>query len=65
MAADIEQQLRRTAKRCGLSMLALSKRSGVPYSAVHGYMTGDRRISLRNAAKLAKVLGLELKPKGR
>ncbi len=43
-------------------MKRLSDESGVPYSAVHGFMVNDRRISLRNAAKLAKTLGFELRP---
>ena len=62
---DIEQQLRDTARKSELNMLALSKRSGVPYSAVHGFLTANRRLSLRSAAKLARVFGLELRPVGR
>ena len=61
MAKDIERQLKDATHRSELNMLALSKRSGVPYSAVHGFVTGDRAITLRSAAKLARVLGLELR----
>ncbi len=59
---NIERQLQSAAKRSGMSMKALSDESGVVYSAVHGFLVNDRRISLRNAAKLAKTLGLELRP---
>ena len=59
---DIETQLQDAARKSGLSMYALSKQSGVRYSAMHGFLTGDRRISLRSAAQLAAVLGLELRP---
>ena len=60
MSKDIESQLKHAATHSGLSMYALSKQSGVPYSAMHGFCTGDRRLSLRSAAKLAAVLKLEL-----
>lgn len=59
---DIERQLKDAARQSGLSMYALSKRSGVNYSGLHGFLTGDRRLSLRVAARLAVVLGLELHP---
>lgn len=59
---DIERQLRDAAKRSGLSIKRLSDESGVPYSAMHGFMVNDRGITLRSAAKLARVLGLELCP---
>ena len=62
MSADIEQQLRDAALKSGLSILALSKRSSVAYSGMHGFLTGDRRITLRCAARLAVVLGLKLRP---
>ena len=61
--SDIERQLKNAARKSGLSMKALSDRSGVFYSAVHGFMTSDRGITLRTAAKLARVLGLELRSK--
>lgn len=60
--ADIERQLKEAALESGLSMLEISKRANVPYSAVHGFMTSDRRLSLRSGAKLAAMLGLELRP---
>ncbi len=62
---DLVGQLRDAARQSRLIMFALSKLSGVPYSAVHGFLTGDRRLSLRSAAKLATVLGLELCRTGR
>ncbi len=62
MARNIEQQLRDATRQSGLSILALSKRSGVPYSAMHRFVTGAGCVGLRSAAKLAKVLGLELRP---
>ena len=60
--SDIEAQLLEAARQSGLSMKALSDRSGIPYSAVHGFLKSDRRITLRYGAKLADVLGLGLRP---
>ena len=62
MGKDIEQQLKDAARNSGLSIYALAKQTGVPYSAVHGFVKGNRRISLRNGARLARVLGLKLQP---
>lgn len=59
---DIEQQLRRAALDSGLSMLQLSKRSGIPYSAIHGFMKSGQGITLRTASKLAALLNLTLQP---
>ncbi len=62
MNRNLEQQLREEARRSGLNMLTLSKRASLGYAIVHGFLTGDRVISIRSAAKLAAVLGLELRP---
>ena len=59
---QIADQIRTTFRESGLSMKALSDRSGVFYSAVHGFLTGDQDITLKTAAKLTKTLGLELRP---
>jgi hypothetical protein len=63
--ANIEQQLKRVARESELSIKALSDQACVPYSAVHGFITAERQISIGNAAKLARVLGLELRPVAR
>ena len=65
MSMNIERQLLDEATRSGLTMAELSRRSKVPYSAVHGFLTDDRRLSLRSAAKLAQALGLELVRRGK
>ncbi len=59
---DIEQQLHDAARQTGLTILALSKRWGVPYAVAHRFTTGTGGITLKTAAKLATVLGLELRP---
>ena len=63
MATDIEQQLRDAVKRAGLSLKAISDGSGVGYQSVHGFANGYGGLTLVSAAKLAKFLKLELRPK--
>jgi len=46
----------------GMSIKQLADRSGVYYSAVHGFINGDRGTNLSTAEKLCRVLGLELRP---
>ncbi len=58
----IDKQLREAARASGLSMKAISERAGIPYAAVHGFVARDRGLTLATAAKLAALLGLELRP---
>jgi hypothetical protein len=63
---NIETQLREAARMSGLSMKRLADDSGLCYASVHGFLTDDSRtLTLTGAAKLAVILGLELKPSGR
>ena len=62
---DIERQLKDAARRSGLSMKALSERSGIWYASIHGFLVNNRQISIGTAARLAEALGLELRPKRR
>ena len=48
--------------RSGLSIKKLAERSGVAYAMAHGVINGTRDPVLATAAKLCKVLGLELRP---
>ncbi len=63
MATDIEQQLREAVKRTGLSLKAISDRSGLAYCSVHGFANGYAGLTLESAARLAAFLELELRPK--
>ena len=58
----IETTLLKAARRSGLSMLQLSKRSGLAYAIVHGFVRDGRAITLKSGGKLAATLGLELRP---
>ena len=52
--------LRKAYSESGLSLKALSERSGVPYASVHATFTGNRDPQLSTVERLCKVLGLEL-----
>ena len=54
------ETLRKAFAESGMSMKALSERSGVPYASVHATFTGNRDPQLSTVERLCKVLGLEL-----
>ena len=58
---DLADRIRTAFRKSGLSMKQLSERSGVYYSAVHGFIGGTRDPSLSTASKLCKALELELR----
>ena len=58
---DIEKQLRNAAVRSGRSIKSMADEAGLCYQTLHGYLKHDRQITLLSAAKLARVLGLELR----
>jgi plasmid maintenance system antidote protein VapI len=64
---DIEAQLKQAILKSGISRYKLSQMTGVPASVLCTFVNGKRSITMVTAAKLAKALGLHLKPikKGR
>lgn len=63
MGKDIEQSLRDSINQSGLSHYRLWKDTGVDNRSIGRFVDGERTLRLDIAAKLAKRLGLELKPK--
>jgi transcriptional regulator with XRE-family HTH domain len=61
-ADSIENVVRRAARESGMSMLELSKRTGLGYQTVYGFCSQSRGITLESAGKLCELLGLELRP---
>ena len=59
----LEATLRKAIERSEASRYAISQATGVPQSALSGFVAGERSISLDYADKLAKYFELELKPK--
>ena len=59
---EMAERIRTAFRASGLSMKRLSELSGVPYAGVHGFVNRTRDPALSTAAKLCKVLGLELRP---
>jgi transcriptional regulator with XRE-family HTH domain len=60
---DIEAQLKQAIKRSKMSRYRIAKESGLTESQLSYFVNGKRTLTLPAAAKLAKVLKLELKPK--
>jgi len=63
MSKDIERKLRDTIIESKMSRYRISQLSGVSEGQLSLFVNGKRSLTLPAAAKLAKVLGLELKPK--
>ncbi|MCC7291440.1 MAG: helix-turn-helix transcriptional regulator [Phycisphaerales bacterium] len=55
--------LKTAARKSGMSMNEISRRTGLAYQIVHGFLKGERDIAISSAVKLADVLDLELRPK--
>jgi len=41
-------------------MYRLAKDAGVGYPSVHGWLCGDRELSMKSASAIARALGLRL-----
>jgi transcriptional regulator with XRE-family HTH domain len=67
MARDIEMQLREAIRGSGMSGYEIARRAGVTDSQLSLFINSHRSLTLTSAAKIARVLGLELRPikKGR
>jgi plasmid maintenance system antidote protein VapI len=58
---DIEAQLRDAILNAGMTRYALAKLSGVSEGVLCQFVTNKRTVTMQTAAKLAVVLGLELR----
>ncbi len=67
MVKDIEMQLRDAILGSDMSRYEIAKRAEVAHSQMSLFVNGQRSLTLTSAAKIARVLGLELRPvrKGR
>jgi plasmid maintenance system antidote protein VapI len=59
---NISDQLRKAIIESGISPASLWRQSGVAEAVISRFINGVRTITLDTAAKLAAVLGLELRP---
>ena len=57
------ETLREAIKDSGLNITQLGELSGVDKGQISRFVNEERTLTLESAEKLAKVLGLELKPK--
>jgi plasmid maintenance system antidote protein VapI len=63
MSKDIEKKLREAIIKSKMSRYRISQLSGVSEGQLSLFVNGQRTLTLPAAAKLAKVLGLELTKK--
>ena len=59
---DIERQLKKAVLESNLSRYRIAQLSGVSEAQLSYFVNDKRSLSLPAAAKIAKVLGLELRP---
>ena len=59
--SDIETQLRQALSESPLSLNQLSARCGIDVGILSRFLRAERTMTLPTAARLAKVLGLELR----
>jgi transcriptional regulator with XRE-family HTH domain len=60
---DIEKQLKQAIMKSKMTRYRIAKKSGLTESQLSYFVNNQRTLTLPAAAKLAKVLELELKPK--
>ena len=65
MKRNIEEQLRQAILKGPMSRYRLSQLTGVSEGSLSMFVNRQRGLTLSTAAKLAKALGLELRPKKR
>jgi len=63
MSKDIEKKLREAIIRSKMSRYRISQLSGVAEAQLSLFVNGKRTLTLTSAAKVAEVLGLDLKAK--
>ncbi len=60
---EFAKLIRATIRKSGLTRAEIARRAGIPYAGLHGFVAETRSMDLNTAAKVCKVLGLELRPK--
>ena len=63
--ADLETQLKEAIKASGMNQPQLAELSGVNQGQISRFVNDERTLTLESASKIAEVLKLELKPRGR
>lgn len=57
---DLASQLRDAIEQYPRTRYSLAKEAGIGQIAIDRFMSGERDMQLRNAGKIARVLGLKL-----
>ena len=61
---DLADQLRTAIRRSSQTHYAIAMQAGIAPDQIDRFVSGERILRLDTAAKIAGVLGLELRPKG-
>lgn len=62
MSKELADKLRNAIERSGISANELAKATGVPQTTISRFLRG-KDMGIHRAGKIAKYLGLELKPR--
>lgn len=54
------RRLLAVSRRCRVSLVDLSRLSGVPYATLHGYIAHSRRVPAYAVVRLAAALGVHV-----
>ena len=60
--ADLAEQLRRVILESGQTLTAIARGSGVDLGVVSRFTRGERDVTMVTGGKIARYLGLELRP---
>jgi len=60
---DIEGQLREAVRKAPMSLNELAAACGVDKGILSRFLRGERSITLTTAARVATILGVELRPR--
>ncbi len=63
MLEPLPEILRQRMQQSGESVAAIARGAGIAQPVLHRFYKGERDMTLRTATKLARYLGLEMRPK--
>lgn len=54
------RRLLSVSRKCRVSLVDLSRRSGVPYSTLYGYVSSNRKVPAYAVVRIAEALGVQV-----
>ena len=56
---DLAGDLRAAIAESGVNRYQLARRTGISYSIIHGFVSGERDVTLATASRLVEAVGAE------